>query len=278
MERKGSFITRHYGDAVSGQAIVSHLLENDQTVALDIQCEMVDEGLTLDQTTAGRFLQEDQIKQREKYERDLRDAEEALEDAKKEKDKALVAQFSQQTAEYKAKLEKANADTSGLSVNYSSLVEEKDTQYSTLAKEIEAEKKKREDEMRFLERNMSELQNALERQEKEHQVETRRVMRNQSAKSASEMARIQALAEQYERRQAEMMAQLTAMQEEKRRKAARDKNNILKSAFWVTIFNGLLGADERPQHESHRPMRQGDWARYPNHHGAIQHGWHQANY
>ena len=272
MERKGSFITRHYGDAASGQAIVSHLLQNETTAVLDIQREMVDEGLSLDRTTAGSFLHEDQIKMREKYQRDLQDAQESLEEAMKEKDKALITQFSQQTAEYRSRLEKANADTSGLSVNFSSLAEEKDAQYATLAREMEAEKKARADEMRFIEQNLSDLQDSLERQEKEHRAELRRIVKSQSAKTAAETARIQMLAEQYERRHADMVAQITEMEQEKRRKAERDKRNIFKGAFWATLMSGDIGLEES---DRYRPMQHSGGGR---HHHSDRGGRRQNGY
>jgi hypothetical protein len=277
VERKGGSIARHYGDAASGQAIISQLFENERAVALDIQREMIDQGLSLDQTTAGRFLQEDQIKAREKHERDLEDAQEALEDAIKEKDKALITQFSQQTTEYKAKLEKADADTSALSVNFSSLVQEKDAQYATLARDMEAEKKSRADEMRFIEQNLADLQDTLEWQEKDHKSEMRRLMRSQSAKTAAETARMQMLAEQYERRHADMIAQIAAAEDEKRRKAARDKRNIFKGAFWVTLFEGGFGGDDeiygREMHgqmQHPRPIRHGSGGGYHRHGGGPQ--------
>ena len=263
MERKGSFVTRHYGDADSGRKIVSYLIEHESNTVLDIQREMVDEGLSLDKTAAGQFLQADQIKIREKYERDLREAQESLEEALKEKDKALIAQYTQESAEYESKLMKANADTSALSMSFKGLVEEKDAQYATLAKQMEAERKSRTDEMRFIEQNLSELQDSLERQERDHREEMRRMMRSQSAKTAAEVARMQQIAEQYKQQHAEMIRQIAEMEEEKRRKAARDRNNIFKSAFWVS----LLSAEDSYEGFPRPPQYSGGRQRQLNYHG-----------
>lgn len=272
MERKGSFITRHYGDAASGQAIVSHLLLNESTVVLDIQREMVEDGLSLDRTAAGMFLQSDQLKLRQSHERKLLDAQEALKDALREKDSELAAEFAKQRDDCQSALLRADADQSSLLIDLSSLVAEKDAHYASLAAEMFKEKQARETETRFIEQNLSELREALDRQERDHRDEMSRIRRSQNAKTVAEQGRMVQLAEQYERRHADMMAQIAAMEEERQRKAQRGLGKIISSGF--QSFLGFFAVEDvepypEPRRREGRERRGGETRQY--HGGGGQH-------
>jgi len=71
----GSTITRFYGDRDSAQAMVSQLLGSGNIV-LDIQRQMVDEGKTLDQTSAGVLINGKLAELISKSQRDLAEIEE----------------------------------------------------------------------------------------------------------------------------------------------------------------------------------------------------------
>jgi len=262
MESKGSLVTRHYGDAASGQAIASRLLSNESAVVLDIQREMVDEGLSLDRTAAGMFLQSDHLKLRQKYERELLDAQEALEDALKEKDSELAAQFAKQRDDCQSALLRADADQSSLRVDLSSLLAEKDAHYASLAAEMAKEKKARETEARFIEQNLADLRDALDKQEQDHKEEMNRMRRSQNTKTAVEQERVAQLAAQYERRHADMMAQIAAVEEERRRKAARGLGRLVSSGFQSFLdFFGV--GDAEPYYEPRRrELRKGEMRQY----------------
>lgn len=277
MEHKGSVVTRHYGDAASGQAIISRLLSNDSTVVLDIQREMVDEGLSLAQTAAGMFLQSDQLKLRQSHERKLLDAQEAFEDALKEKDSELAAEFAKQRDDCQSALLRADADQSSLRIDLSSLVGEKDAHYATLAAEISKERQARESEARFVEQDLSELCEALDRQERDHRDEMGRIRRSQNAKTVAELERMVQLAEQYERRHADMMAQIAAMEDERQRKAQRGLRRMISSGF--QSFLGFFAVDDvEPYREPRRRERSGG-ERRQHHRGGGQYqgdgGQHQ---
>lgn len=277
MEHKGSVVTRHYGDAASGQTIISRLLSNDSTVVLDIQREMVDEGLSLDQTAAGMFLQSDQLKLRQSHERKLLDAQEAFEDALKEKDSELAAEFAKQRDDCQSALLRADADQSSLRIDLSSLVAEKDAHYAALAAEVSKERQARESEARFVEQNLSELREALDRQERDHKDEMGRIRRSQNAKTVAEQERMVQLAEQYERRHADMMAQIAAMEEERQRKAQRGLGRMISSG--LQSFLGFFAVDDvEPYREPRRRERRGG-ERRQHHRGKGQYqgggGQHQ---
>lgn len=68
----GSTMMRYHGDQGSAVAIVSQLLHKE-TVVLDLQREIVDQGKTLSDTAAGALVNDDIEKVKAKYENELRD-------------------------------------------------------------------------------------------------------------------------------------------------------------------------------------------------------------
>lgn len=68
----GSTMMRYHGDQDSAVAIVSQLLHKD-TVVLDLQREIVDQGKRLSDTAAGALVNDDIEKVKAKYEQELRD-------------------------------------------------------------------------------------------------------------------------------------------------------------------------------------------------------------
>jgi hypothetical protein len=229
-QRKGSLMTKHEGDARSAQAIVWHLIKDDAKVVLDIQREMVDDGLDLSQTAAGKFLQSEHLKMREKYERDLADAQEAMEVAQREKDQELISELSQHQEDCKSAIARAEANKSSLEINFKSLLQEKDKQYATLVADVEAERKAWANEMKIVQSRLAEVEEDLRRQGKKYGEEIKRIGRDQTAKSVAEK-------EKYERRYAEIKNQIAALGE-KRPEAASSMTQI-GSVFgaWNAIFN-----------------------------------------
>lgn len=75
----GACVSRHHGTRDSAMNILRKVIQNRNVEAskvLKVQHEMVDDGLRLDQTSAGRLFEAELLKQREKHERQLRDMQE----------------------------------------------------------------------------------------------------------------------------------------------------------------------------------------------------------
>jgi hypothetical protein len=64
MKQHGSRITRHYNTKESAMRLIDHCFSNDQSVALEIQEEMVDLGRELHQTEAGKELERELVQER----------------------------------------------------------------------------------------------------------------------------------------------------------------------------------------------------------------------
>lgn len=88
MYRKGSHILRHLSetDRSSALTILEQLIRQDTRITLDIQREM-DQGLGLEQTSAGKRLNADIIEMRKKHQEDLKSLEQDMRRAMAEKDK-----------------------------------------------------------------------------------------------------------------------------------------------------------------------------------------------
>ena len=74
MLSKGSTMARFYGDEGSAIGIASQLISR-QSIMLELQRELVQEGKTLERTNAGAFVHEDISEMRAQHEQELRDLE-----------------------------------------------------------------------------------------------------------------------------------------------------------------------------------------------------------
>lgn len=102
MLHRGSHKSRFHGDRDSAIALVSQLLNKD-TIVLDIQRQLVDEGKKLNETTAGSYVNNNIEDGKKKYQQEL----EALEKLKRElleEDRAMKRQIQQDWAREQARL------------------------------------------------------------------------------------------------------------------------------------------------------------------------------
>ena len=74
MLSNGSTMARFHGDRDSAIGIASQLISR-QSIILELQRELVEEGKTLERTLAGAFVYEDVSEMRARYEQELRDLE-----------------------------------------------------------------------------------------------------------------------------------------------------------------------------------------------------------
>ena len=69
--RNPHHVKRYLGDTISAKKIVSWLIETNSKIVLEVQRQMVDEGLMLDQVSAGQYLRKDLVKLHERYEKEM---------------------------------------------------------------------------------------------------------------------------------------------------------------------------------------------------------------
>ncbi|KAK5172504.1 uncharacterized protein LTR77_002624 [Saxophila tyrrhenica] len=85
---QGARVFKQDQGRVSAQRIIDYLMERATPVTLDIQREMVDQGLDLDETSAGQEVKENLEKDKENHHQQLSETREGWEVAVREKDQA----------------------------------------------------------------------------------------------------------------------------------------------------------------------------------------------
>lgn len=221
MKKGGSSIVRHTGDSKSALSIVSILVDKESQVVLDIQRQMVNERKRLDETTAGKFVQKELLDTRKRYEREIADNEQGMEDALKEKDANLAASLQKEKYEYEAKLSRMIASERGLKVNLSQIAEEQDSEYT--AQQLKSEQISSA-QIASYEDNLRQLQDDLSRISIEHKREMAQLRLEARSKSTKESLRLETLIQEKEKY---WLAQQSANQKqirlERAKRLAREK-------------------------------------------------------
>ncbi|KAF2746413.1 hypothetical protein M011DRAFT_459199 [Sporormia fimetaria CBS 119925] len=132
----GSRMFRHVNTRESALRIINHLLSVRGDVVLDIQRQMIVEGRSLDQTSAGQKLQSELVEQRKRYEAELRDVRESLNtaiQAGNQKMMKTMARLEEETAE---KLRKSEQEREKIRTDYARLQSEGEARHQQRLKEL----------------------------------------------------------------------------------------------------------------------------------------------
>jgi GTP-binding protein EngB required for normal cell division len=137
MDKGRSRTFRHFGGRESAMTIFRWFLGFQQKVVLNIQRELVDEELTLDQTEAGKFLQETSARVKENYEKEIRQLQRAIDDAHQERDTLTENELLLHREEVEAALGKVDQDSRDMHINIRQLEAEKAPEYAIRVEEME---------------------------------------------------------------------------------------------------------------------------------------------
>jgi 50S ribosome-binding GTPase len=139
MTKAGSQHFRHSGDTRSARRIIEWFLSHPARIVLEIQRELVDDRLNLDQTEAGRYLQHEAARLKERYEKELRGLQTEIADAyhgpSKEPDDDVHAQIDR----VEVALSEIDQNTRDMSINARQLESEKSLEYAERATAVERE-------------------------------------------------------------------------------------------------------------------------------------------
>jgi len=106
---KGASLERFMGTRESGLELIHKLMEN-KPKPLDIQDQMVKKNMTLVETDAGKFMNEELLSLQKQYEKNLERLEVERQKAVKEKDDEMREILAQEQAKTQEKLERAEAE------------------------------------------------------------------------------------------------------------------------------------------------------------------------
>ncbi|KJZ70206.1 hypothetical protein HIM_10392 [Hirsutella minnesotensis 3608] len=120
MVSKGSEVMRQDNGTISAQQILQYILSQRRRINLDIQREMAS-GKTLDETAAGREVQADMEAIKRKYEEEMADLREEMEEARRAHDVRAQEEIAAMRAEMEEKLRKDREDRERMRVDMEEL-------------------------------------------------------------------------------------------------------------------------------------------------------------
>ena len=231
MVDRGSEIVKHDGTKESALSIISRLVDKGTQVVLDIQVQLVEENKTLDETSAGQFIQQELLDARKRFEKDLAEYQESMEAAAHEKDEALLKELKKEKEAAEAKEKARLADWKQLNITVKQLAQEKEKDYRKLAETLERNQKsnvqleqERYSQTKFIEDSLLELHKELRAGETRHKQELEQLKRSQMSQTVTEMQKINFLMEQRQRQWDEERMHLE-------NKVAREKRRRQKGEY-----------------------------------------------
>ena len=198
MAQNGSQVRRHMNTRASAMSILRALIKDKLDIVLDIQKELGD-GVRLDDTGAGRQLNEEIHKIQEKHKQELADLEKEKQDALRRRDAESVEQIEELQRENAQKLEQMAQDRESIKVDMARILEEREQQlreqeernarYDQYLREQQEQLNILKEKQRKGEGNPEQTQ-ALEQQVKAMEIQSQ-LQRDQAAKKRGESRRLE---------------------------------------------------------------------------------------
>lgn len=116
---------RHDAGKKSAEAILKYLVQRRRNVTLDIQEEMVNKGLKLSQTAAGKEVQGDLDKLKDQHQQELKEIRSEMEEAIREKDKERQKDLEEYRAQIQQQMAKQEEEMRRLQSSREELRREK---------------------------------------------------------------------------------------------------------------------------------------------------------
>jgi hypothetical protein len=165
---KGASVFRQDDGVVSGQKIIDYLINRAQPVTLDIQREMVDQGMKLGDTGAGREVQEELEKLKEKHEKEMREIRQDMEEAIKEKDEERQEELREYRNQVDRQMKEAAEQTRQLEASREQLRREMKEQHSREIAELRNEVARRQQELERTSRENKERYEELQKEMRDY--------------------------------------------------------------------------------------------------------------
>lgn len=125
---EGSKVFQHDNTRESAFMIIDYIIQKRERVTLSIQKQMVDEHMTIDQSSAGKLQREDIIKEKEKAGWRLRQRQEELEECLLQKENYKAQELLEEQEKYTKQLKQREEDIEALKMSVAQLQKEKEAQ------------------------------------------------------------------------------------------------------------------------------------------------------
>ena len=182
MLAKGSTCHRHCNTEESAKQVVHQLSNHNTPIATELQKQLIDENRSLDQTSAGRELQSEILKEKKKWAKERREIEENMKAAIRQRDRETEEMMREERDRYTRMIQKAESDTGALRSTMESLLAQRDKRVARMEMQMQkqqeahmAELKEIKKIQQRLEREKAELEKerAKEKQERKREREAR---------------------------------------------------------------------------------------------------------
>ncbi|KAF2728662.1 hypothetical protein EJ04DRAFT_90907 [Polyplosphaeria fusca] len=227
---RGAKIIASGNNFESSLGVIEYLADQETNVVTDLQIEMVDMKKTLAKTSVGEYVLGSFNETREQYEKKLVALEEALVEAIQDNDDDLITTISDQKKEYQERMRQAHLEEEDLSVTYEEMMLEQTRMLE--------ERHKQEIELEEKTLRISELEELLERTEKEH---TRDLIRLRKEKKGHQ-AELDEQAKTFEANQKQLKERINR---EKGKDWAKVKEVRKNALGFVAVLRRALMPDEK---------------------------------
>ncbi|KAF5548265.1 hypothetical protein FMEXI_4829 [Fusarium mexicanum] len=182
MLSKGSSIHRYNNTAESAREIVLSLAGHNAPIATDLQKQMVDEGKSLDETSAGQGLKSELLKERQKLTLERQELLTQIKAAKEKQDIDTEEALQEESDRYSVLIKRAEESARALRMTMESLIAKRDLRVAEMTKEIREVQNEYEMNFRLMRKDEIRLKN--ERLDLENQQKLQRE-RNSSVKPSA---------------------------------------------------------------------------------------------
>lgn len=193
MLAKGSSYHRHHNTEASARDIIRQLVDLGEPIATDLQRQLVDERRALDETSAGRELQIELLKEKKKWALERRDIERNMKEAILQRDRETEKAMREERDRYTSMIKKAEEDTDALRSNMENLIAQRDKRAARMEKRIQKLQTTHENELkRFNERQKQlEREKAQLEEERERERQAQREREREREKQAQQQQQVQ---------------------------------------------------------------------------------------
>ncbi|KAF4943734.1 hypothetical protein FGADI_13205 [Fusarium gaditjirri] len=136
MLSKGSSIHRYNNTAESAREIILSLAGHNSPIATDLQKQMVDEGKSLDETSAGQGLKSELLKERQKLTKERQELLTLIKAAKEKHDVDTEEALQEESDRYAVLIKRADDSARALRITMGNLIAKRDLRVAKMTKEI----------------------------------------------------------------------------------------------------------------------------------------------
>lgn len=249
---RGSRTFRYYDDLETATPIIKWFLNMPNKLRLNIQEEMVDDGLSLDQTEAGEYLGKDFAKLKRRYEQEIKELASQVREAQEDDDGSMKDFLISQQRDFKSKLADTQQTLQDLRVDLRELALQKAPEYAARILQMEMEQRieVEEEGTSVEETELQKLENHIDLLERDRRhVETQKEQEIEMAKRL-DRARANEVINQLEKKYNERLRQLvTALHSEQQKRrdaeAEAERERLRRQPRRLEFMKRHFGRDGR---------------------------------